>query len=390
MPQVKSPVESEFRPRLFQHQSAPGSVPGTVVSVADGIMPTVEVIAYGPDDYLVSVVDSLDGIDDFLMRFPVTWINVDGLGDGDTISRLGEKFGLHLLALEDVVHVHQRAKVEAYDDNLFVVVRMLESTLPGHQRLGASSVPSELSTSEVDPDEEPWLSSEQLSIFIGRGFVLTFQDGRPGDCLDSVRERIHLSRGHIRRLGADALAYAILDCVIDYYFPAVEHLASRLDVIEDNVIEGTGKVPIGTLHGIRSDLVELRRILRPHAEALHQLMRDQSDLISTDTKLFLRDCHDHTQQLLDAIETCRETCSDLRDAHFTSLSMRQNEVMQTLTTIATLFIPMSFIAGLYGMNFDYMPELHWAFGYPFALSLMVCLATGFLVWFYKRGWFDRT
>lgn len=335
-------------------------------------------MAYGPDELVEHHESSLDCLEELLTRHRVTWLNMDGLGDAAMIRQLGERFGLHVLALEDVVHVHQRAKVEDYDDHLFLVVRMPE-------KLEISQDARENSGPAIGR-----VVTEQLAVFVGRNFVLTFQDGRPGDCLEPLRQRIRRARGRIRQVNAGGLAYAILDTVIDHYFPLVEQLAAALDDIDDDLIAGNADADVAGLHAIRRCLLQLRRTLRPHAEAAQQLMRGDSDLITDDTRLYLRDCHDHAMQLLDAIETCRETCTDLRDAYFSALSTHQNEVMKTLTIIATLFMPMGFIAGVYGMNFHGMPELNWTFGYPFALAMMASIAVGLLWWFYKRGWFGSS
>ena len=360
--------------QLFHRQTKPGEVPGTVVGRAGDTAATIHVVAYNEDELFEDQTSSLDAIDEWCEKFAVTWINIDGLGDADIIQQFGERFNLHMLALEDVVHVHQRAKVEEFEDHLFIVARMLnESTIDALE----------------DSVEESDILTEQIAMFVGPKVVLTFQDGKPGDCLDPLRERIRYNRGRLRAAGPDALAYSILDTVIDHYFPVVQELANELDELDEQLADGKGSDGVARLHDIRGKLLKLRRILRPHAEAVYQLMRTDTTLISEETRLFLRDCHDHAIQLLDAVESCRESCSDIRDAYFTALSMRQNEVMQTLTIIATIFIPMSFIAGLYGMNFDDMPELHWSHGYAYALGLMLANAFGFLVFFWRRGWFGK-
>jgi magnesium transporter len=308
-----------------------------------------------------------------LRRLPldrgVTWIDVTGLADASAISEIGELFGLHSLALEDVVHIHQRAKVEAFEDHLFIVARM------------------------VSANEE--LESEQVAMFLGPRFVVMFQE-RPGtDCLDRVRDRLRQGRGRIRELGADYLVYSLLDAIIDGYFPVLQGFGAALDELEDEIDERARPSTIQELHGVRKNLLLVRRIIWSHREAVNGLLRDDYDLIGAETQVFLRDCYDHTVQLLDVAEIYRETCADLRDLHYSQLSQRTNDVMKVLTIMSSLFIPLTFLAGLYGMNFDpdvsrwNMPELRWTLGYPFALGLMAVSAVVMLVYMARRGWLSQ-
>jgi magnesium transporter len=236
------------------------------------------------------------------------------------------------------------------------------------------------------------LVSEQVSLFLGRNYVLTFQY-LPGDSFDPVRSRLRTARGRIRNSGADFLAYALLDATIDGYFPVLEVYGTRIEEIEDRMSERVGSESIHQTHRLRSDLMLLRRFIWPHREAVHALLRDEHPLISAETRVYLRDCYDHTVQIIDVVETHRDLCADLRELYFTQVSTRTNEIMKVLTIIATIFIPLGFIAGVYGMNFNTavsrwnMPELNWPFGYPFALGLMAAVAGGLLYLFWRRGWF---
>ncbi len=347
-------------------RNPPGAAPGTISVDPEAPKPVIRVIAYGPDQIEESQIDDLDAVQAFMDRHPVTWVNVDGLGDAGVLSSLAARFNLHKLAMEDVVNVHQRAKVERYRDNLFIVARM--------------------AMKEVE------LSSEQVSLFLGKGFVLTFQE-RPGDCLDPVRQRLRTSKGQIRSSGADYLAYTILDAIVDQYFPVLEAMSEQLDVLEDEVLEDPESRTVSRIHEVRRDLLMLRRAIWPLREAVNSLLRDSESYFSEDTRLFLRDLYDHTIQVMDLIESFREVGAGLVDVYLSSVSNRMNEVMKVLTMIATIFIPLSFIAGLYGMNFNpakspfNMPELNWYFGYPFAVGLMALVALGML-WFFKRKrWF---
>ena len=298
-------------------------------------------------------------------RHAVTWINVDGLADIALIEAVGKLFNIHQLALEDVINVHQRPKVEEFDEHLFIVTRML----------------SEPSAKET----------EQVSMFLGKGFVVAFQE-RPGDVFEPVRQRLRRGSGQIRKLEADYLAYALLDAVIDGYFPALELRGEEVEHLEGLVVSKPREKLIGLIHETKRDLLELRRAVWPQREMLSALMRQEGTFIEERTKVYLRDCYDHIIQLIDIIETYRKVCSGLVETYLSSLSNRMNEIMKVLTIMATVFIPLSFIAGLYGMNFDTkvspwnMPELGWRYGYPFALGLMLAVAGGLLWSFWRRGW----
>lgn len=343
----------------------PGSRPGLVVPSKEASNPVVSIMAYGPQS-LIETEANLDEISELKDRHAVLWINIVGLGDADLILRLGELFGLHRLALEDVVNTHQRPKVEEFKDHLFIVARMLHT--------------------------EGSVETEQVSMFLGKGFVLTLQE-RPGDCFETVRERIRRGKGsRIRDEGSDYLCYALIDSIIDGYFPALEQCGESLESLEDKVVAHPEGTQISKLHDLKRDLLMLRRAIWPQREMINALIRDENDVFTDTTKLYLRDCYDHTFQLIDLVETYREIASGLVDVHLSSVSAKLNEVMKVLTIIATIFMPLSFIASLYGMNFDRnsspwnMPELGWYMGYPFALLLMVITAAGFLWYFNRKGW----
>lgn len=292
-------------------------------------------------------------------KFDVLWIDVTGVGNLELLHEFARVFNIHSLTLEDVVNVHQRAKLETFAEYQYLVTRMF---------------------SQIDS-----IDSEQLSIFRIGKCVVTFQE-RAGDCLEPLRERIRHGKGNVRHAGSDYLVYSILDSVIDHYFPVVDSLGERLDAMDEMLMNGR-TLSLSEIHHLRSHLLELRRWLRPNREVLNQLIREEDAGISAETRVFLRDCYDHVIQLTEFIETFREVCSDLRDFQISTVSNRTNEVMKTLTIVSTIFIPLSFIAGLYGMNFDYMPELKWQFGYASVLALMGAVSLSFCVWFYRRGWF---
>ncbi|MEZ6060982.1 MAG: magnesium/cobalt transporter CorA [Planctomycetaceae bacterium] len=358
----------QFPGRLRQRlrrRSKPGAVPGTILPGPTATAPVVRLTRYGTSEYHDETIEDLDSIPPRLNQSPVTWVDVDGLGDARVTTRIGEIFGLHPLALEDVTNVHQRPKVEMYGSYLFLVARAYRS--------GES------------------LESEQISMFLGSNFVVTFQESGT-DCFAAVRKRLEASTGRIRQCGADYLLYSLLDGVIDHYFPVLEQYGERLDALDERIAVRQERFMIHQIHTLRSELLSVRRSIWPLREAVNALIRDSGQLVSDETDIYLRDCYDHTVQIIDVIETDRETCADLRDFYLTVVGNRMNEIMKVLTVIATLFMPLSFIAGLYGMNFDTnvspwnMPELRWALGYPFALALMAGTALGLLAYFWKRGW----
>jgi magnesium transporter len=397
--------------RPFRRRTEPGASPGTLV--VDPLAPksVVSVIAQGPGpaDFLEKTFPpgEFDGLAEIVERYRVTWVNVDGLGDAATIEGLGKLFCLHPLALEDVVHVHQRSKVEDYEEHLFVVSRMVEfdascngNDAPasgGRQPPELSDEPPRTRTADElrSLGDECRPESEQVSLFLGQKYVLTFQE-RPGvDSFDPVRSRLRRRRTRFLELGADYLAYALIDAIVDGYFPVLEELGARLDRLDADILACTGGDHLTRLHRLRGDLLMLRKNLWPLREAIHALVRDPHPLVSAETHVFLRDCYDHTVQLLDVVETYRELCADLREYHYSQISTRTNEVVKTLTIISTIFIPLSFVAGVYGMNFDpdaspyNMPELRARYGYPATLAFMAVVGLGLLAWMWRRGWLRR-
>jgi magnesium transporter len=353
----------------IHRRTQPGAPPGVVLADPSQPQPVIHVIAYGADGVVERDAADADEAHALVGQQPLTWINVEGLGDAATIERFGELFGLHRLALEDTVNVHQRAKVDDYGEILFIVLRMV------HCRERCAT--------------------EQLSMFIGTNWLLTFQQGHPGDSFDRVRARIREGSGRMRQLGSDYLAYALVDATIDNYYPVLEIYAERIDELEEKVLEAAHQKVVDQLHEVKADLLILRRAIWPLRDAISSLARDENPRISDNTRIYLRDCYDHVVQVVELVETYRELTADLRDLYMSSLSNRINETMRVLTIISTIFMPLTFIAGIYGMNFDpatspwNMPELRWSFGYPLALTLMILTTLGMLVYFYRQGWIFR-
>jgi magnesium transporter len=351
--------------RKSSRRPAPGTAPGTLTVPEGALFPKITALAYDAENLEEILIEDPASLEPLLQKWPVIWVNVDGLGSVDILSKLGAVFKLHMLALEDVVHLHQRPKTEQYEDYIYIATQM------AHWR------------KEI-------LETEQMSIFVGRNFVLTFQSD-VGDSFDPVRAR--LKKGGTRRqrfLNPDYLAYTLLDSLIDEYFPILEQLGDRLDIIEDEVVAKPERNIITETHRLKRDLQQMRRNLWPMREAINSFAAS-STLVKEDTRPFLRDCHDHVIQALDMLETYRERASGLVDIYLSSISAHMNEIMKVLTIITTIFIPISFIASIYGMNFDTaspwnMPELHWRYGYFFALGLMGLSVAGMLCYFRRKGW----
>lgn len=345
-----------------------GVAPGSVIIDPAAPRPVVHLTHFGPTECVEKTLVDTRLIRDFLSRPGVTWVNVEGLGGEIILRELGEIFQLHPLALEDVVNVHQRPKVDRYGEQLFITIRM--------------------------PRSADSCDTEQLGLFIGRNYVVTFLED-PGDCFDPVRRRLRETDGRIRRRGADYLGYALLDASIDAFFPLLERFGERLESLEEDVIVRPSQAMVGRIHDAKHELRSLRRILWPLREAMNELARDQTHLISDETRVYFRDLHDHTVQLIDVVETYRETGSDLIDLYLTAMSNRMNEIMRVLTVIATIFMPLSFIVGIYGMNFNTeagpwnMPELNWPYGYALVWAVMAAVTVGMLWFFRRRGWLGR-
>jgi magnesium transporter len=302
----------------------------------------------------------------------VTWIDCRGLGDGAMVQALGERLGLHPLALSDVVNTGQRPKVEAYDDQLFLIVRMVM----------------------LNPEKD--LEWDQLSIFLGKHFVVSFQE-TPPDCLDAVRERIRSPRkprSQIRSLGADYLACMLVDATVDGYFPVLEHYGERIESLEEHLFAARSQDVLGSLYRTRRDLTAFRRAVLPLREALLHLQRDPESTIGTRARLHVRDTLDHTAQVLDLNDDYSDLTAQLVEMHLSLTARKTNEVIRVLTLVTAIFIPLTFIAGVYGMNFDRshpgnMPELGWPHGYAFFWGLCLVTTVALVAIFFRLGWLRR-
>ena len=358
------------RPRAVRIK--PGTPPGTLQAIETSAPPVIHVICYGPDGVEEERVDTIDAALARIAPDVVTWINVDGLGRSALFARLGERLGLHPLALEDVLNVPQRPKVERFDKHMFLVMRTMRLE---HAPADAAAV---LTAAIID---------EQVSAFFGTDWVVTIQERSDGDCFGAVREAIRQARGRVREAGADYLAYLLVDSVVDAYFPVLDALAERMHALEEEALgaaatEGT----LLRLTRLRHDLVTVRRAVWPMREEVTVLQREESPLVTAETRVFLRDVYDHSVQALEIVESLRETAVSVMEVFLSVQNQRLNEVMKVLTVIATIFIPLTFIASIYGMNFKHMPELEWRWGYPAVLVLMLLTAGGMIAYFKRRGW----
>ncbi|MFW6132776.1 MAG: magnesium/cobalt transporter CorA [Planctomycetota bacterium] len=341
-----------------------GLPPGTPVYIgAPKTEPVrITVIDYGPDGAETRTVRTPRECFAYRDTDTVTWINVDGVHDPQVVQALGEHFGLHPLVQEDILNTAQQPKCEDFGVYVCVFVKMLQWSA----------------------DEER-IAGEQVSLILGAGFVISFQE-RAGDVFEPVRERVRTDKGRIRRMGADYLAYALLDAVVDGYFAALERRAESIESLEAELVEAPTHRTLAHIHRLRREGLMLRRAVRPAREVVGQLERGGSPLIADEVAPYLRDLYDHAAQVNDTAETFREMLSGMLDTYLSSQSNRMNEVMKVLTIIATIFIPLTFIAGIYGMNFEHMPELALPWAYPLVWGVMVAVALTMLAWFRRKGW----
>ncbi len=372
-PRAKPRAKRGLRlPRRFR-KSRPGAAAGIEPHdlPADAVLTgatRITCIDYSPERHEVQEVHDLAG---FIAHHrpewsAVRWINVDGLTDLGVVRAIAEKYRLHPLAIEDTLHVPQRPKVHAYDEaggyqaRLFVIVRMLEL-------------------------REGQLLSEQVSMFVGHKTVLTFQE-TPGDVWDPIRQRLRLQGSRLRMTDASFLAYSLIDAVVDQAFPILEHFGDRLELLEDAVLQRPTRESFQEIHRLKRELLLLRRAMWPMREVVQHLAREPHECFSQVTQTYIRDVYDHSVQIIDILETYREMASGLTETYMTAMSNRMNEIMKLLTVIGTIFIPLTFLAGVYGMNFHHFPELEWQWGYAGFWAICLVTAVGMMAWFRRRGW----
>jgi magnesium transporter len=342
-----------------------GLPPGTLIHIGEpgsGEVRTT-VVEYDEGHFQERGWDTPEGCYVFPPRPAVTWINVDGIHQKDLVEKLGECFRLHPLVQEDILNTDQRPKVEDYGEDLFIVVKSL---------------------SYDEGTEE--ITAEQISLILRPEGVLSFQE-KVGDAFSGVKERLRNGKGRLRRMGPDALVYALLDLVVDHYFAVLEKLGERIESLEANLLTDPSSLTLHRLQDLKREMLLLRKWVWPMREVLGSLERGDFSVIQESTRIYLRDVYDHTIQVMDTIEILRDMLSGMVEIYLSSINNRLNGVMKVLTIIATIFMPLTFLSGLYGMNFKYMPELEWYWGYPFVLSLMALIAGGMLVIFWRKKWF---
>jgi len=347
-----------------KRNKAAGLPPGTPIYIGSGedLPARITIIDYGPDDFQQKEAACAEDCFFYKDTPTVTWINIDGLRDVSLIEKIGKAFHLHPLVQEDIVNTYQRPKLEDYRDYFFIVLKMLEYD-----------------------EEKQHLGAEQVSLILGPNYVISFQE-KIGDIFDPVRNRIKEAKGRIREKGADYLAYSLIDAVVDNYFTILEKLGDRIEGMEEELTSNPHEELLHRIYGSKRELIFLRKSVWPLREVVNLLQRGESPLVSESTGIYFRDAYDHTIQVIDTVETFRDMVSGVMDIYLSIISNRMNEVMKVLTIIATIFIPISFIAGIYGMNFSHMPELTWRWGYPAVWLLIIAIIVGMVVFFRRKKW----
>jgi magnesium transporter len=342
-----------------------GMPPGSLVHIGEtpAEAVSIELIGYDRDSYEELRFQTVEDCLPHLERTGIIWVNVEGVHNLEIIRHLGEQFSLHPLVLEDIVNTSQRPKIEDYDSYLFIVLRMLRPTGGGD------------------------FSSEQLSIILAPDHIFTFQEGLQGDVFDSIRERLRNNKGKARSMGADYLAYALIDAIVDSYFSVLEELGERIVNLEEDLTRAPDTTSLQEINNIKKEIIFLRKAVWPLREAVSFLERGDSHLLTPATRLYFRDVYDHTVQVIDTVETYRDLLSGMLDLYLSSISNRINEVMKFLTVIGTIFMPLTFLVGVYGMNFKHMPELEWRYGYFMLWGFMITLSIAMIIYFRRKRWF---
>ncbi|BAY25390.1 magnesium and cobalt transport protein CorA [Calothrix sp. NIES-2100] len=363
-----------IKPSLIKEfYQQPGNIPGTLIIDENAEYPEIILIDYNQQDYNRRKIEVPEECVPYLDTTSVTWVDVQGLGNQDILQRVGKIFDLHPLVLEDIVNVPERPKTEDYEDQLLIIARMV---VPKENAFG--------------------FHSEQVSFILGKNYLLTVQEEPEHDCFEAVRSRIEKSKGIIRKSKADYLTYALLDAIIDGFFPVLERYGEQIEDLEEEVIIKPTQKTLQKIYKIKRELLQLRRAIWPQRDVMSSLMRDSGEMISDEVRIYLRDCYDHAVQVIDMVETYRELTSGLMDVYLSAVSNKMNEIMKLLTVVSSIFIPLTFVAGIYGMNFNTekspynMPELNWYWGYPMCWAIMLAIAGGLLFFFWRRGWLEKS
>lgn len=357
---------------LDYNYSLPGSLPGTLNIPEDAEPTELVLISYTADGAVRKILQAPDECLPYLDEERVCWLDVRGLGTETILRQVGSVFRLHPLLLEDVVNVPQRPKLDFYEDHLLMIVHMIKPHPKGHG-----------------------FTAEQVGFVLRHHVLLTLQEESMWDCFDPVRDRLQRSLGLLRQRGAGYLVYTLLDAIVDGYFPVLEDYGEYIEALEDEVVMCPTRKTLEKVHDLRRELLMLRRYIWPQRNVINSLIRDGSEFLTQENRIYLQDVYDHIIQILDILETYREVASSLMDVYLSSVSNRMNDVMKLLTVISTIFIPLTFIAGVYGMNFSpeaspyNMPALNWYWGYPVCLGVMGAIAIALVIFFWKQGWFEN-
>lgn len=343
-------------------QNATGAPPGTLVYHGKTTEEKVKITLIQYNETIFQEKDYYDLSEclDTVIPGTVKWINIDGIHRVELIEAIGKRFGIHPLTMEDIVNTNQRAKFEDYDSYVVSIMKMIYYDTEIH--------------------------SEQLSVVLMDGLVISFQEVHGGDAFDMIRNRLRQGKGRVRKMGADYLAYALLDAVVDCYFNVLEKIGDRIEDIEDELVDEPSKDVLKQIHHLKREMIFLRKAVWPMRELINNLERSETELIKPTTDVYLRDLHDHVIRVIDTVETFRDLLSGMMDIYLSSVSNRMNEVMKVLTIITTIFVPITFIVGVYGMNFDEMPELHSKWGYPITWASIVITVGSLLYYFRRKKW----
>jgi len=353
-------------PQLTKKRSEKaGLPPGTLVHIGEQKTEKtkITILDYDKERLQEKEIETVDECLAFKDTPTATWINVQGIHEVEILEKLGEGFALHPLTVEDILNTDQRPKVEDFGDYIYIVLRMISY----------DDISGEIVT-------------EQTSLILASNLVISFQEGAEGDVFDPVRERIRTGKARMRNMGADYLAYTLVDAIVDNYFAVLEKLGEDIEFLEDELVTNPTPEILQAIHDLKREMIFLRKSVWPLREVISALERGESPLIKESTQIYLRDVYDHTIQVIDAVETLRDTLSGMLDIYLSSISNRMNEVMKVLTIIATIFIPLTALAGIYGMNFQYMPELGWRWGYPMVWFTMIVIGALMLVYFRRKKW----
>jgi len=353
-------------PRLPHKRSRKsGLPPGTPVHIGERKTgaPRVSLMHYDGEQLVEEELKDIPSCRTWLSRPGVTWINIEGVHQIDLLEQFGAVFGLHPLVLEDIANTGQRPKVEDYGGYLYIVLRMLSLHAARQEVVG-----------------------EQASLIVGPNFVISFQEGIAGDVFDPIRERLRTAKGRMRRESADYLVYSLIDAIVDGYFVLLEKLGEQIEVLDERMLANRAGEVARTIHLLKREMIWLRKAVWPLREMINSLQRAETPLIRASTGVYLKDVYDHTIEVIDTVETYRDVLSGMLENHLSLLTTRLNEVMKVLTVISTIFIPLTFITGIYGMNFRFMPELAWRWGYPLVLLGMAGIAVALYAYFRRKKW----